>query len=178
MGPGQPGCFNDLLHRERDITESDVFTHRSIEQKLSWRTTPIERRSHIGSTRLRSMSSINTLPLCGRCRRWMSLVMVLLPEPEAPTMATISPGETSILTLLKTSRPSGRIAKCHLVETDSTVERGWVSSARIEGGFRGSVQNVTQSGDGYTRLLKLLPKLKHSKNRPAYPTASILKATS
>src|SRR5438132_14071632 len=72
---GMPGSARAILSR----------TDR-LNKKFSCKTTPTCRRSQVGSTWAISMPSINTRPPSGMHRRWMSLAMVLFPDPERPTM--------------------------------------------------------------------------------------------
>jgi hypothetical protein len=79
-----------------------------LNSQFSCSTTPIWRRSWAASARPMSMPSIRTRPCSGVYSRCTSLVSVLLPEPERPTMPITCPGPMSKFTPLSTDCASGR----------------------------------------------------------------------
>lgn len=75
---------------------------------FSCSTTPICCRSEVVSTMAMSCPSISTRPRSGTYRRCTSLVSVLLPDPERPTMPITSPGAIASEIPRMTSGASGR----------------------------------------------------------------------
>ena len=61
----------------------------------SWKTTPMLRRSEATVTSRMSTPSTRMRPDCGSNARWSRPSVVDLPDPVAPTNATVSPGCTS-----------------------------------------------------------------------------------
>src|SRR5262245_59897598 len=81
-----------------------------------WKTNPTMRRRSAArpssSSRARSMPSTSTCPDDGRSSPASSPSSVVLPEPEAPTIATASPGSTSKLTLSRIVKVAAPVATC------------------------------------------------------------------
>ncbi len=108
MGAGEPGSGDHLIHAHGGIGNGDIFAHRPIEKHVF-----LENDAHLptqpgGSASARSVPSISTRPRSGTKRRWTSLMMVDLPEPEAPTIPTISPAAMSIETSERMAEASSR----------------------------------------------------------------------
>ena len=144
-----------------------------LNRTFSCSTTPIWRRSQAGSSTARSMPSISTRPLSGTYRRWTSLAIVLLPEPEGPTMPTTCPAGTSKLTSCRI-RAVDPIAERDVIELDVAVDRAAdapPAACRLDRG----VEDVAQPFHRQARLVKVLPDLDQPQHRRTHPPGQHVK---
>ena len=163
VASGRPTCRFSRIERANSIG--------------SWNTTPMLRRSEERVRSRMSSPSMRITPDCGskaRCRRPS---VVDLPEPVAPTSATVSPGWT-----VEAIRPHRRAA-CRRRRSSRprrrprprSARRSWRSAGRAR---PGAVSRISKNSRIFGACMKSwLTKLTACSSRPISMVAMLMKVT-
>ena len=153
----------DLLARRVRARVGDVARDRVREQERSSSTIAIARRSETTSTSRTSAPSTSTEPERGSYRRGSSCTSVVLPDPVAPTSATVEPASTTRSTCLQRVRAVA-VAERDVAQLDVPAARR--QRRRAAHDARLAIEDLEQPGAGGRRALRHAERDAEHPHRP------------
>ena len=97
----------------------------------------------------------------------MSLVSVLLPEPEGPTTPTIWPGAILKIHVVQDFGTIEPVAEGDVFENHLAADRRQCGACVIEGRFGRRIENIAKPRHRQARLVEVLPDLRQPQHRRA-----------